>query len=58
MAWSMANKDLLDMRDGLMDTDGQGMTNAGRICGLLATVLGLVGGLLLCLYFVLLPPSA
>ena len=38
-AWVMGNKDLKEMTAGLMDPSGQGMTNAGRICGMIATAL-------------------
>ena len=30
------------MRAGRMDPDGQGMTNAGMICGIISTVLALL----------------
>ncbi|OAI41046.1 hypothetical protein AYO40_03950 [Planctomycetaceae bacterium SCGC AG-212-D15] len=40
MAWTMANADLEQMRAGRMDPEGEGLTNAGRICGIVGTVLG------------------
>lgn len=38
MAWSMGNNDLQEMRAGRMDPEGEGMTNAGRVCGIIATI--------------------
>lgn len=35
----MANTDLREMRAGRMDRKGEGMTNAGRILGMVATFL-------------------
>jgi len=45
MAWVMANRDLRQMNAGAMDPAGRGMTQAGKICGIIGTVLicGLVG---------------
>jgi len=42
-AWSMGNADLRDIRAGRMDPTGEGMTQGGRICGMIATILGLIG---------------
>jgi hypothetical protein len=42
IAWIMGQHDLADMRAGRMDRDGQGSTNAGRICGMIATILCIV----------------
>jgi len=51
VAWVMGNGDLREMREGRMDPSGQGTTNGGRICGIIAVVLfivqiviGLAGG--------------
>jgi predicted Zn finger-like uncharacterized protein len=38
MAWSMGNNDLREMRAGRMDPEGEGSTNAGRVCGIIATI--------------------
>jgi hypothetical protein len=38
MAWSMGNNDLQEMRAGRMDPEGEGTTNAGRICGIIGTI--------------------
>jgi hypothetical protein len=37
IAWYMGNADLREMRAGRMDPEGEGYTNAGRICGIVAT---------------------
>jgi hypothetical protein len=42
VAWIMGNKDLKEMRAGRMDPSGEGMTNAGRICGMIACILMLL----------------
>lgn len=36
-AWVMANTDLEEMAWGRMDPSGKDLTNAGRICGMIAT---------------------
>ena len=38
-AWVMGNNDLREMNAGYMDSSGRDLTNAGRICGMIATVL-------------------
>jgi hypothetical protein len=56
-AWVMGNNDLAAMRAGRMDPSGQGLTEAGRICGIIGTVLvalGLVIGLGFVLFAVVL----
>lgn len=48
-AWLMGRGDLKAMDAGEMDPSGRSNTNAGRICGLIATVLlglGLIGFLI------------
>lgn len=42
-AWIMANGDLRAMRAGQMDITGEGMTTAGKVLGILATVLMVIG---------------
>src|SRR5262245_27289587 len=41
-AWVMGNRDLEEIRRGRMDREGQGITNAGRICGIIGTVFGVL----------------
>ena len=38
-AWVMASNDLKEMDAGTMDPTGRGNTNAGKICGIIGTVL-------------------
>jgi hypothetical protein len=45
-AWIMGNTDLKEMDAGTMDSAGRGNTNAGRICGMIATILLVVGVLI------------
>jgi predicted Zn finger-like uncharacterized protein len=42
IAWVMGNNDLREMRAGRMDPEGESTTNAGRICGIIATILTLI----------------
>ncbi|MBI5684246.1 MAG: DUF4190 domain-containing protein [Verrucomicrobia bacterium] len=42
-AWVMGNSDLKEMDAGTMDTSGRDNTNAGRICGIIGTVLLILG---------------
>jgi len=39
VAWIMGNNDLREMDSGTMDPAGRGNTSAGRICGIIGTVL-------------------
>lgn len=39
VAWVMANGDLKEMQAGRMDPSGQGLTQAGKICGIISVVL-------------------
>ena len=45
-AWVMGNGDLKEMDAGALDPSGRSMTNAGRICGMIATILMIVGALI------------
>jgi hypothetical protein len=40
IAWIMGNSDLKEIRAGRMDPEGESYTNAGRICGIVATCVG------------------
>ncbi len=42
IAWIMGNNDLAEMREGIMDAEGESNTNTGRILGMVATILYLV----------------
>jgi hypothetical protein len=43
IAWVMGNNDLRKMAAGQMDPSGRDSTNAGKICGMISTILALVG---------------
>jgi len=43
IAWVMGNGDLNEMKSGRMDPEGEGMTQTGRILGMIATILSIVG---------------
>jgi hypothetical protein len=42
IAWVMANKDLKEMAAGRMDPSGRGLTQAGKICGIISIILAIV----------------
>ena len=42
-AWIMGSTDLKEMDAGAMDPAGRGQTQAGKICGIIATVLLILG---------------
>ena len=43
IAWVMGSNDLKEIDAGRMDPSGRGITQAGQICGIIATVLWLAG---------------
>jgi hypothetical protein len=49
-AWVMGNTDLHEMSLGWMDPSGQDLTNAGRICGMVATGLLIFQTLLIIIF--------
>jgi hypothetical protein len=50
IAWAMGNNDLREMAAGTMDPSGRGMTQAGKICGMIGVILAIVG---MCIYALL-----
>jgi hypothetical protein len=42
-AWVMGNHDLRAMKEGQMDPTGEGLTQGGRIVGMIGTILAIVG---------------
>lgn len=42
-AWVMGNTDLAQMDSGRMDPEGRGMTQAGRICGMISVAFAVLG---------------
>jgi hypothetical protein len=53
IAWAMANSDLRDMAAGTMDPSGEGMTKAGKICGMIGVILqcSVIGLYILMIFF-------
>jgi hypothetical protein len=49
----MGNWDLSEIRAGRMDQSGEGMVQAGRVLGIVSTLLMLAGVLLICLFIAL-----
>ena len=43
VAWVMGNNDLREMAAGTMDASGRGLTQAGKICGMISVILQIVG---------------
>ncbi len=43
IAWVMGNTDLKAMAAGQMDPMGEGITRAGKICGIISVVLNVIG---------------
>lgn len=43
IAWVMGNNDLRDIDAGRMDPSGRGLTQAGKICGIISVALQIVG---------------
>jgi len=43
IAWVMGSNDLKEMAAGRMDPAGQGLTQAGKICGIVSVILQIVG---------------
>jgi predicted ferric reductase len=42
IAWVMGNNDLRQMDAGAMDPSGRGMTQAGKICGMISVILAII----------------
>lgn len=53
VAWTMGSGDLKQMDAGLMDPTGRGLTQAGKILGMIATFLNLAVLCLWVLFFVI-----
>src|SRR5262245_41841356 len=51
VAWIMGNNDLREIRAGRMDREGEGLTQAGRICGMIATIFMVLGCVFYCVIF-------
>lgn len=53
IAWIMGNGDLKQIDAGAMDPSGRSVTNAGRICGMIAVILMAIAVLIFILLFAL-----
>jgi hypothetical protein len=51
-AWAMGNTDMREIDAGHMDPEGRGLTQAGKICGIVGSLLGIIS-LVLGVLFVL-----
>ena len=54
VAWIMGNGDLQAMREGRMDPTGEGLTKAGKICGIISVVLNIAFIAIYIVFFVIL----
>ncbi len=52
VAWVMGANDIKEMNAGTMDPSGRGMTQAGKICGIIATILMIIAILIAALFLV------
>lgn len=52
LAWVMGNQDLAQMNQGLMDSEGRQLTQAGRICGMISVILNVAAVGLMVLFLV------
>jgi len=43
IAWVFGNNDLKEMDSGAMDSTGRGLTQAGKICGMVSVFLQIIG---------------
>ncbi len=56
VAWVMGNGDLAAMREGTMDAKGEGLTQAGKICGIVSVamlVLGACTGIIMLVFMLI-----
>lgn len=53
VAWVMGNGDLRAMREGRMDPTGEGLTKAGKICGIIGVVLNIAVFAIYIVFFVI-----
>ena len=51
IAWIMGNNDLRDMDTGRRDSSGRGLTQAGKICGIISIALQILGLVIWLLFF-------
>jgi len=58
LAWVMGNGDLKEMAAGRMDPAGEGMTKAGKIIGMIACILAILGVVIWLAVFVIFGAAA
>jgi hypothetical protein len=51
VAWVLGTNDLKEMAAGTMDPAGRGTTQAGKICGIIGTILLIIGVIIAALFF-------
>jgi hypothetical protein len=52
VAWVMGNGDLKQMDAGAMDPSGRGLTQAGKICGMISVILNIIGIVVLVVFII------
>ncbi len=52
-AWYMGHADIKEMGAGVMDPSGRGLTNAGKICGIISTILSVISLIGVAIFFVM-----
>lgn len=52
-AWYMGHADIKEMDAGVMDPSGRGITNAGKICGIISTILSVISLIGVAIFFVM-----
>ena len=52
VAWTLGQRDLKKMKANIMDPQGMGMTQAGKVCGIVGTIICSLYGLLCVGYIV------
>lgn len=50
-AWYMGHTDIKEMDAGVMDPSGRGITNAGKICGIISTILSVISLIGVAIFF-------
>lgn len=58
VAWVMGSSDLKEMDAGTMDSSGRSVTNAGKICGMIATILMIISLVVTVGFFILFAAGA
>lgn len=53
LAWIMGNTDMAEIRAGRMDPEGESQTQTGRVLGMIATIIGIIGLVVGCGFFVI-----